>query len=263
MFGDLVGLRHLYLVTGCCVFLFFFFNFKLQLSGNLGDINLPGLSYVSEEAPGPVIVSASSSEQIPSSMEIDHPVTQIEAIDVRSVDDEIPGLDLSAHSDKLIISLGATELDDTSQEQLASVVTSLVEVLPSVSTDRSEELSPKTGVTDISSSNFSSATSFGLPIQVALPKISAPVIELTDEQKDNVQQMAYVRIIDAYKQIQVAGGSEIRLSLLSYLGVKVFYQIFLNIQCNFLPSSQDALRYCFEEREILMISAVVLYCSFH
>lgn len=192
----------------------------LELSGNLGDSNLPGLSNVSEEAQVPIIVSASSSEQIPSSMETDQPVTQPEAIDVGNVDDEIPGLDLSAHSDKLIIFSGATELDDSSQEQVGNVVMSPVELLPSVSTDRSEELSPKTGVTDTSSSNFSTAISVGLSMQVALPKMCAPVIDLTDDQKDSVQQMAYVRIIDAYKQIQVAGGSEVCLSLLSYLGVK-------------------------------------------
>ena len=51
--------------------------------------------------------------------------------------------------------------------------------------------------------------------------MSAPVISLTDEQKDHVQTLAFVRIIDVYKHISVAGASQLRFSLLSYLGVEV------------------------------------------
>lgn len=196
---------------------------------------MPGLSNASEEAEVPVDASASSSELIPSLMEIDRPVTQSETIDIGNVDGEIPGLDLSAHNDELIISSsGPTDVEETSQEQVASLGRSPLELLPSISTDRSEELSPKAAVTDISSNSFSTATSVGFPTQLILPKLSAPVINLTDEQKDNIQKMAFVRIIDAYKQIEVAGCSDVFISLVSYLGVEVLCLTFKSAIC-FIP----------------------------
>ncbi|KAI3711305.1 hypothetical protein L2E82_41294 [Cichorium intybus] len=50
--------------------------------------------------------------------------------------------------------------------------------------------------------------------------MSAPVISLTHEQKDHVQESGFKRIIEAYKHIAVAGGSQLRFSLFSYLGVE-------------------------------------------
>ncbi|GAV75491.1 DUF3453 domain-containing protein/Symplekin_C domain-containing protein [Cephalotus follicularis] len=124
----------------------------------------------------------------------------------------IPGLESS---------LASTELEDASQEQVASLGgRSSLDFRPSVSTDRSEELSPKAGRTDFNSLVSSTATSVGLPYPVVLPKMSAPVISLVDEQKDHLQKLAFIRIIEAYKQTAVAGGSQIRFSLLAYLGVE-------------------------------------------
>ncbi|GKG13115.1 hypothetical protein Tco_0350075, partial [Tanacetum coccineum] len=50
--------------------------------------------------------------------------------------------------------------------------------------------------------------------------MAAPVISLTDEQKDHIQKLAFTRIVEAYKHIAVAGGSQLQFSLLSYLGVE-------------------------------------------
>nr|GEW48826.1 symplekin isoform X1 [Tanacetum cinerariifolium] len=50
--------------------------------------------------------------------------------------------------------------------------------------------------------------------------MAAPVISLTDEQKDHIQKLAFTRIVEANKHIAVAGGSQLRFSLLSYLGVE-------------------------------------------
>ncbi|KAK6943497.1 hypothetical protein RJ641_024599 [Dillenia turbinata] len=51
--------------------------------------------------------------------------------------------------------------------------------------------------------------------------MSAPVVELSDEQKDDLQMLAYRRIIEAYKQIAVAGGSHAHSCLLAHLGVEL------------------------------------------
>ncbi|GMP85857.1 hypothetical protein CsSME_00038859 [Camellia sinensis var. sinensis] len=50
--------------------------------------------------------------------------------------------------------------------------------------------------------------------------MSAPVINLADEEKDQLQKLAFTRIVEAYKQIADAGGSHVHFSLLAYLGVE-------------------------------------------
>ncbi|KAK6943128.1 Symplekin/Pta1, N-terminal [Dillenia turbinata] len=163
--------------------------------------------------------------------------------DLGNVESGIPGLDFTGHNDelpenKVTSSFGLSDLEGSNQEQNASsgekspleLHTSLststgekspVELHPSMSTERSEELSPKTAVTDANSILSSTATSVGLSSQLILPKMSAPVVDLTDEQKDDLQMLSYTRIIEAYKQIAVAGGSHARSSLLAYLGVEL------------------------------------------
>ncbi|OMO85062.1 hypothetical protein CCACVL1_10448 [Corchorus capsularis] len=145
--------------------------------------------------------------------------------DVGSFESEIPGLDSSVHADGLsdtqaASSLVSTDVEDASQEQVSYGGRSPLHVLPSISTDRSEELSPKIAVTDSNSMISSTATSVILP-RFVLPKMSAPVVALSDDQKDDLQKLAFIRIIEAYKQIAVAGSSQVRFSLLSYLGVEL------------------------------------------
>ncbi|KAK4359342.1 hypothetical protein RND71_021571 [Anisodus tanguticus] len=183
------------------------------------------LNYASEQAPEYVTEPLSSTKSTPLLMENDVSAVQSDVADMENTEDFIPGLDSVARkgeSSELVAvsSVGPTELEDGSQEQGSSLVRSSLEVVPSISTDRSEELSPKAAVTDVTSVNSSTETSIGISLQLLLPKISAPVINLSDEQKDNIQKSALARVIDAYKQIAIAGGSQVRFSLLAYLGVE-------------------------------------------
>ncbi|KAJ7961230.1 symplekin [Quillaja saponaria] len=139
---------------------------------------------------------------------------------------EIPGLDSFACTDGMsealvASSLVSTDVEDASQEQVTSLgQSSQLNLVPSISTDRSEELSSKTAVMDVSSLVCSTATSVGLSTRLVLPKMTAPVVNLTDEEKDHLQKLAFGRIIEAYKQIAIAGGTQVRFSLLAYLGVE-------------------------------------------
>lgn len=76
-------------------------------------------------------------------------------------------------------------------------------------------------LTDSGFSASTNSTSVPVSSQYSLPKMVAPVINLTDEQKDHMQKIAYMRIIEAYKHIAVAGGIQLRFSLLACLGVEV------------------------------------------
>ncbi|KAI4353360.1 hypothetical protein L6164_002318 [Bauhinia variegata] len=146
--------------------------------------------------------------------------------DVGNLESGIPGLDSFARSDVVTETLAAsslvsTDIEDASQEQVSSLAEqSPQNLVPSISTERSEELSPKATVTEVNSLVSSTATSIGLSSRLVLPKITAPVVDLEDEQKDHLQKSAFMRIIEAYKQIGVAGGSKVRFSILAYLGVE-------------------------------------------
>ncbi|XP_052176977.1 uncharacterized protein LOC127791181 isoform X2 [Diospyros lotus] len=171
-----------------------------------------------------VPVPVSSSGEVPSATLNGFSALPSKVLDVANLESEIPGLDSTARSDglaeTLVSSLPPMDMEDASQEQVSSLGRLSVDLVPSMSTDRSEELSPKAAVTDVSSINSSTATSVGLPIQFMLPKMSAPVINLADEDKDQLQKLAFIRIVEAYKQIAIAGGSHVRFSLLAYLGAE-------------------------------------------
>lgn len=148
--------------------------------------------------------------------------------DVGNSEGVIPGLDSFGHTNALSQTLAPSflaspeiRLEDGSQDQDTSLdQRSPLNLAPSISTDRSEELSPKAAVPEVNSLVSSTATSAVLPTRLVLPKMIAPVVELTDEQKDHLQKSCFMRIIDAYKQIAVAGGSKVRFSILAYLGVE-------------------------------------------
>ncbi|KNA19015.1 hypothetical protein SOVF_065440 isoform A [Spinacia oleracea] len=146
--------------------------------------------------------------------------------DMGPSDTGIPGLD-NACSEGLLdtvasSSLASTDRDDGSQDQATSVgKRSKAESLPSISTEKSEELSSKTAAADANIGMASTASSLGPVHQFVLPKISAPVIELSGEDKDKLQKLVFLRIVEAYKQVAVSGGSQLRFSLLSYLGVEL------------------------------------------
>lgn len=150
--------------------------------------------------------------------------------EIEGVENGIPGISSSTQDAELPENMadsprGSTDVDDAMEEKLTnSGVTPIeldmtpVESAQSLSTDRSEELSPKAAITSM---NSSTATSVVIVPQLVLPKISAPIIHLGDEQKDQLQQLALVRIIDAYKHVTVAGGSQVRFSILAHSGMEV------------------------------------------
>ncbi|XP_062095189.1 uncharacterized protein LOC133801071 isoform X2 [Humulus lupulus] len=147
--------------------------------------------------------------------------------DLGNLESEIPGLDSAARNDGSFGQLAAsssvsTDLEDASLDQItSSSQISPLNVLPSVSTDRSEELSPKAIVSDVNSLVSSTATSVGLSHHFVLPKMSAPVISLADDEKDDLQKSALIRVVEAYKQLSVAGDLQIRSSLLASLGIEL------------------------------------------
>ncbi|KAJ0234958.1 Uncharacterized protein HA466_0270600 [Hirschfeldia incana] len=142
-----------------------------------------------------------------------------------NIESGIPGLDSSAQryvlSEAPVTSvLGFTNVEAASKNQDTSTSGELLAVIPSVSVDKSEEFSPK--ATGIGSSSLvsSTATSLTSAPQFVLPKISAPVVNLSDEEKDSLQKLVFLRIVEAYKQVSMSGGSQLRFSLLAHLGVE-------------------------------------------
>ncbi|KAI3732335.1 hypothetical protein L1987_63539 [Smallanthus sonchifolius] len=150
-----------------------------------------------------------------------------EDTEIEELENGIPGLESSAKNDEMpeITKMDTSpvisaELEEKSRVEITKMGTLSVDIAPSMSTDRSEELSPKAAMAETNSNSSSTATSLQLTSKIVLPKMSAPVVNLTDEQKDHMQQLAFIRIIEAYKHIAVAGGSQLRFSLLSSLGVQ-------------------------------------------
>eukprot|EP00256_Glycine_max_P032006 XP_006576525.2 uncharacterized protein LOC100779360 isoform X1 [Glycine max] len=193
-------------------------------AANSGAVD-SGMNIESENIPSPIDFP-SSDASIPG---VENGCTTMppDIHDVGNSESGIPGLDSFGRSDSvsqtsapsLLVST-ETCLEDGSQEQVTSLdQRSPLNVAPSISTDRSEELSPKAAVRDVNSLVSSTATSV-VPPRLVLPKMIAPVVDLEDEQKDHLQKSCFMRIIDAYKQIAVAGGTNIRFSILAYLGVE-------------------------------------------
>lgn len=187
------------------------------------DLAVP-MNYEAAIAPVPTGIPVSSSEGVQPVID-DSLAIPSEVSDIGDLENEIPGLESSARSDGFpealaVPSLVSTDLEDVSEDKITSLGRSSLEIIPSISTDRSEELSPKAASADATSINSSAATSVGLSSQLVLPKMSAPVISLAEQQKDNIQKLAFMRIIEAYKLVAVTGGSQVRFSLLAYLGVE-------------------------------------------
>ncbi|XP_042050087.1 uncharacterized protein LOC121795614 isoform X2 [Salvia splendens] len=196
-----------------------------------GNVAHDDLSNTREHTAVPASESVCSGD-ISYPMETGYAVITSEVTDIEGRENEIPGLSSATEGDGLTenmdtIPKGSVHSDDANQEKSSnlggiSIETDRTptELAQSLSTDRSEELSPKAATTDVSSLNSSTATSVGLASQLVLPKIGAPVIHLADEQKDQLQQLAFVRIVDAYKHVAVAGGSQVRLSVLAHTGLE-------------------------------------------
>ncbi|XP_021289459.1 uncharacterized protein LOC110420462 [Herrania umbratica] len=195
------------------------------VAGPNNAVAYAGMAHEAENAVLAADLPVSSDIVLPGMEKIDLPPPS-DIDDVGNLESEIPGLDSSVRIDGLsdtqaASSLVSTDLEDASQEQVSSFGgRSPLHMLPSISTDRSEELSPKATVMD-SNSLISSTASSVVSSYVALPKMSAPVVNLSDDQKDDLQKLAFIRIIEAYKQIALSGSLQVRFSLLAYLGVKL------------------------------------------
>ncbi|RDX67389.1 Symplekin, partial [Mucuna pruriens] len=141
---------------------------------------LSGMDLVSENIPSPTEFP-SSDASIPG---VENECTTLlpDIHDVGNSESGIPGLDSFGRSDALSQTLApsllaSTEvhLEDGSQEQDTSLdKRSFRNLAPSISMDRSEELSPKATVTDVNSLVSSTATSVVLPPRLVLPKMIAP-----------------------------------------------------------------------------------------
>ncbi|KAJ0979353.1 hypothetical protein J5N97_014827 [Dioscorea zingiberensis] len=140
-------------------------------------------------------------------------------------DSEIPGLDSTSSFDEVQESPEAShtsvDLQVTSKEQASSLSGMMsIENSSSVCTTRysSENLGVRETTAD--AGEAPSATCHVISAQYFLSKMVIPDATLTDEEKDNLQKVAFIRIIEAYKQIEVSGSSSVRFSLLAHLGIE-------------------------------------------
>ncbi|RRT48002.1 hypothetical protein B296_00052218 [Ensete ventricosum] len=140
----------------------------------------------------------------------------------------IPGVDSTSSTDEIQESHDAShssnpEVNDSSQDHatsLGSLVPSNVLSTCSMGTDVLETQSTGVGIFD--TSQASSTASLVTSCQYVLPKMMILDVNLTDEAKDQLQKVAFVRILDAYKQVAISGGLDARCSLLVHLGIEVY-----------------------------------------
>ncbi|KAL0926265.1 hypothetical protein M5K25_002481 [Dendrobium thyrsiflorum] len=150
---------------------------------------------------------------------------QVYENDSEAGEGKIPGLDSSTCFNETPelpdASLASDEIKEATLEHaITSGVVVSLDISPSTSTVSYslETLSPRATVTD--ASETPSTASHVSSSQYFLPKMVLCNIELTDEQKDQLQKVAFMRILDAYKQVTVSGGSSVHLSLLAHLGTE-------------------------------------------
>lgn len=138
----------------------------------------------------------------------------------------IPGLDSAMSSDGIKDSLDVShtftgELQGTNQEldlNLGSIVPLDTSSSNCMMTCTPETLSPSLPVSD--AAPVPSNTLVG-PTQYVLPKMIVLDVDLSEDQKDNLQKSAFMRILEAYKQVSLCGGSHVHLPLLAHLGIEV------------------------------------------
>lgn len=145
--------------------------------------------------------------------------------DAETIMSTIPGLDSARSSDGVEDSLDAShtftgELQGTSQEHdlsLGSTVPLDTSSSNCMMTCTSETLSPSLAILDASPPPSNTLV---IPTQYVLPKMIVPDVNLSDNQKDNLQKSAFLRILEAYKQVSLCGGSHIHLPLFAHLGIE-------------------------------------------
>jgi len=150
---------------------------------------------------------------------------QLNENDTETIMSVVPGLESARSYDEVEESLDAShtstgELQGPSLEHDISLGSTLLDISASVcmTTCTSENLSPSVAVSDASAAPSNTLV---IPAQYVLPKMIVPDVNLNDDQKDNLQKLAFIRIIEAYKQVALSGGSHVHLSLLAHLGIEV------------------------------------------
>ncbi|XP_072974798.1 uncharacterized protein [Typha angustifolia] len=147
-------------------------------------------------------------------------------LDLETSESKIPGLACTSLLDEIQESSEASHTSNSKWQETSTVPNvSLVSTLPSdvtstdyLATHPSEAQSPRLTVSD--ASQAPSSASVVVNSQYVLPKLHVTNINLSDEDKDFLQKEAFVRIINADKQVAVSAGSHARFPLLAHLGVE-------------------------------------------
>ncbi|XP_031475162.1 uncharacterized protein LOC116247253 isoform X1 [Nymphaea colorata] len=146
--------------------------------------------------------------------------------DVGPSEASIPGLEGSApvvgslENEQACYASTADSLG-THREDAASSGLSFANKVPStatVSTDHSEALSPRESAADTSWISSAASTNVAFSTSLSLNKTAPPTANLSEEQKDELQKLAYIRIINTYKSVAITGGSDVHFSVLAYIG---------------------------------------------
>ncbi|XP_020087002.1 uncharacterized protein LOC109709265 isoform X3 [Ananas comosus] len=141
---------------------------------------------------------------------------------IETIESNIPGLNSASsfEESKDASHTSTADLQEMSQEHVGNFsdkLTSDISSTGNMVTYLSEAQSPRIA-TD--ASQPPTTAPIVLTSQLILPKMSVTNIDLSDEAKDNLQKLAFVRILEAYKQVAVSGGFYARLPLLAHLGAE-------------------------------------------
>ncbi|GFY83753.1 HEAT repeat-containing protein [Actinidia rufa] len=155
--------------------------------------------------------------QLSSSNDIENPQGDKELALVAVADNDVICIGVRYESEQALVPLpvcSSDEVQSAKETGFSALPSGFLDVgsLESGIPGLSEELSPKAAITDASSIKSSTATSVGLFAQFVLPKMSAPVMNLADEEKDTLQKLTFTCIVEAYKQIAIAGGTRVHIA---------------------------------------------------
>ncbi|XP_026660999.2 symplekin isoform X2 [Phoenix dactylifera] len=171
-------------------------------------------------------VIATTSASLPASVEPSELVTEKDGTAVplyanmETTESKIPGLDSTSSFDEIQESQDAshTSTAELQETNLGHAVNLVSTMRLDASTTDCEAQSPQPAITD--ASQLPCIASVTTAPQYILPKMTVTNVDLTDEDKDHLQKVAFMRILEAYKQIAISGGSQIHFPLLSHLGVE-------------------------------------------
>ncbi|KMZ75469.1 putative Symplekin [Zostera marina] len=143
-----------------------------------------------------------------------------------STENEIPGLGSTDQIDSINESKIAfhsnLELQGANQEQIIGLDSLLLESnsSESMSTCISETISTRASAIDTNEVPSTSSNLVFPTRQFILPKMVAPVVDLSDEQKNHLHKISFLRVIKSFKKISLVDSRNILFSLLACLGVQ-------------------------------------------